>query len=254
MTAPDLSIVIPLYREEKRLPPAAASITDYLNGFPHTCEVLLAVEQCDDSTWDVARSIAKKDPRFIALDTGPQRGKGKAVRFGVLASRGHAVLYMDVDLSVPLSYIGIFYQTMCNDPDGMVWIGNRLHAQSRITRPQPVLRTASGRLFNRMARLLGITRVSDTQCGFKLFRGDIARQVFRLQRLDGLAFDIEVLLLAERLGYPIRQLPVEWADEPDTRVKLFGNGLGSFCDLVRIRRMVNETCKNQSTAAADLSS
>lgn len=236
---PYLSIVVPTYNEARRLPQTLDTLRDFFREFTRTYEVLIVVEQSGDGTLEIASEAARRQENFMAIDNGPQRGKGHAVRSGMLRARGEHVFYMDADLSVPVGEVGAFLAHFAAHRDVDVVLGNRQHARSRIVRRQSALREGMGKCFNRLLQRLGLASLHDTQCGFKAFRRAAAQAIFSRQTLDGFAFDVEVLLLAERLGCKIADLPVEWRNSPDSRVRLVRDSLVMFHDMLRIRRIVD---------------
>ena len=242
---PYLSIVVPAYNEARRLPQTLDSLRDFGREFTRTVEVLLVVEHSRDGTLEIASEAARQQENFLAIDNGPQRGKGHAVRSGMLRARGAHVFYMDADLSVPLGEIGAFLAHFESHPEVDVLLGNRQHARSRIVRRQSPLRESMGKGFNRLLQTFGLASLHDTQCGFKAFRRDAAHAIFSRQQLDGFAFDVEVLLLAERLGLHISDLPVEWRNSADSRVRLVRDSLAMFRDLLRVRRLVDAPLRDQ---------
>jgi dolichyl-phosphate beta-glucosyltransferase len=235
---PYLSIVVPAYNEALRLPPTLAKMREFFREFTRSYEVLIVVEESRDGTFEIASEFARQQANFQAIASGPQRGKGHAVRCGMLAARGGIVFYMDADLSVPLGEMTAFLEHFEQHPEIDVLLGNRQHARSRIVRRQTLLRERLGQLFNRLLQTLDLASLYDTQCGFKAFRCAASREIFSRQRLDGFAFDVEVLLLAERLGYKIADLPVEWRNSPDSKVRLVRDSLGMLRDTLRIRRLL----------------
>ena len=232
---PYLSIVVPAYREAARLPPTLAKMEAFFRDFTRTFEVLIVVEQSDDGTLEIASEFARQQAHFHAIDGGPQRGKGHAVRTGIQAAKGAHIFYMDADLSVPLPEVPAFLAYFQQHPAVDVLLGNRQHARSRITRRQSAFRECLGKLFNRLLQLLGLASLHDTQCGFKAFRRAAAHAIFSRQTTDGFAFDVEVLLLAERLGCEIADLPVEWMNSPASRVRIVRDSLAMLRDTLRIR-------------------
>ena len=242
---PYLSIVVPAYNEAPRLPQTLDSLRDFGREFTRTVEVLFVVEHSRDGTLGIATEAARRQENFLAIDNGPQRGKGHAVRSGMLRARGAHVFYMDADLSVPLGEIGAFLAHFASHPEVDVLLGNRQHARSRIVRRQSPLRESMGKGFNRLLQTFGLASLHDTQCGFKAFRRDAAHAIFSRQQLDGFAFDVEVLLLAERLGLHISDLPVEWRNSADSRVRLVRDSLAMFRDLLRVRRLVDAPLRDQ---------
>ncbi|MFZ4598547.1 MAG: dolichyl-phosphate beta-glucosyltransferase [Terrimicrobiaceae bacterium] len=230
-----VSIVIPARNEAARLP---ASLREILRTFPdEPWEFLIVVEKSDDDTARLARSVVADDRRFVIVENSEARGKGFAVRTGMLRARGDWIFFMDADLSVPLPTVRRFLDA---SDTGDVLIGNRRHAESLIAIRQPLLREACGRIFSYVLRGFGATRIRDTQCGFKAFRRDAAREIFSRVRQDGFGFDVEAVILAEVLGFRLVELPVEWADAAGSKVRPLRDGVGALIDAVlaakRIRR------------------
>ncbi len=223
-------------------------LREYLGGSGwggRTVEVLVVVERSTDGTLELAREATAEQANFRVIDNGTQRGKGYAVRCGMLEARGALVFYMDADLSVPLEEVGVFVDYFDTHAEADVLIGSRQHPGSRIERRQSVLRQTMGKTFNRILRGLAVLRYRDTQCGFKAFRQEVAREVFRRQRIDGFAFDVEVLLLAEGLGYRIEELPVRWLNSPESKVHIVRDSVRMLGDAVRVRKRVEEVLRER---------
>jgi dolichyl-phosphate beta-glucosyltransferase len=239
--APYLSLVIPAYNEAKRLPPTMARLEEFARDFKRSMEVLIVVEKSSDGTLEIARDLAAQQAhsaRIVeVIDNTVQRGKGYAVRSGMLRAGGKYVFYMDADLSVPLREIELFLACFEQRPEVQVLIGNRQHASSRITVAQSWLRRSMGQTFNRILGLLALAGARrDTQCGFKAFRREAAQAIFSRQQIDGFAFDVEVLLLAEKLSLPIADLPVEWINSPESKVHILRDSLQMLRDAIRVRK------------------
>ena len=248
-----LSLVVPAFREALRLPPNLPRIAEYCDQLTlpdgAAYEVLVVVERSDDGTLERAREAAVPFPRLQVFDNGPQRGKGYAVRSGMLRARGDICLFMDADLSTPLPEIARFLAYFTAYPEVQVLIGNRRHPESRVGTPQGPVRRYLGGMFSRLVRggvLPGTW--TDTQCGFKAFRARAAQEIFSRQRLDGFSFDVEVLALAAGLGLPTHDLPVEWHDADATRVRLWRDGWGMLRDLRRVRAVVAKSLREQPPA------
>ncbi len=237
---PFLSLVIPAYHEAGRLPRALEELAKFGDGLGFPFEVWIVVEHGGDETLEIAAAFAARQAHFQVIDNPVHRGKGCAVRTGMLRARGEVVFYMDADLSVPLREVTAFLDQLRAHPEIDVLIGNRQHAGSRITRAQRWLRRTMGQTFNRILQSVALAPARDTQCGFKAFRRAAAQSIFSRQTLDGFAFDVEVLLLAERLGHRVADLPVEWINSPESKVRIVRDSLQMLCDAVRVRRLVNE--------------
>ena len=242
--APRLSIVIPAKNEALRLPP---SIRQIRNIFPDEAwEFIIVIELSVDGTEAAVREAIGGDPRFVVIANPVARGKGYAVKTGMLRARGDLIFFMDADLSVPLGYIPEFLK---HAEEADVLVGSRRHPESIIRVHQSFTRELSGRMFNLALRLAGITRLADTQCGFKAFRRDAAQAVFSKLEQDGFGFDVEVLLLASQLGFRSLELPVEWADVKGSKVS-FLSGFEALRDAIlaarRIKRKYPTHAKSRS--------
>ena len=238
---PQVSIIIPAYNEALRLPNSLRLLRDFLGGSfwaARSCEVLVVVEHSTDGTLELARERTSEQANFHIIDNRVRRGKGHAVRSGMRQARGAFVFFMDADLSVPLEEIEQFVAHFEAHPDDAVLVGSRQHPQSRIERPQAGLRQTMGKTFNRILRSMALLPFRDTQCGFKAFRSEAAREIFQLQTIDGFAFDVEVLLLAQALGYRIRELPVRWLNSPESKVNIVRDSLRMLIDAFTVRRRV----------------
>jgi dolichyl-phosphate beta-glucosyltransferase len=242
--APYLSLVIPAYNEERRLGPTLRRVLAYLAGRPYTSEVLIVSDGSTDATERVAReALAALDPAGgvagAVLAYAPNAGKGKAVRTGVLATRGRFVGFTDADLSTPIEEVDRALARLAGR-DGApgpyrVVIGSRAVTGAHVQRRQPLYRRLSARLFNVLRDgIVGIRGLQDTQCGLKVFEGEAARAIFGRQVVDGFMFDVETVYIAQRLGLPILELGVQWADAPESKVRL-SSARRLLPDLLRIR-------------------
>ncbi len=249
---PFLSIVLPAYNEEAYLERAVSEISARMAaaGFPY--EILIVDDGSTDATLERALELARRfdagsrcgDPSpwsaLRVISYGPNRGKGHAVRSGVLASRGRFVVFMDVDLSTSPAYIPAFLVEAAAGCD--VVTASRRLPDSRAEPHQGPLRRLAGRVYARLAgRLLGLPRgTTDVSCGFKLFRGEAGRGLFARQHLDGWAFDAEILFLARRASLKVKELPVTWRNRVDSRVRVLRDTFGSVRELLRVRRIALE--------------
>ena len=236
----DVSIVVPAYAEEHRIGRAVAGLRRLAADFPRIAEVIVVVEPSADRTAQAARAAAEGDPRVAIVENPVHRGKGFAVRTGMLRAAGEIIFFMDADLSVPPGHVESFVDHLDTHPECAAVIGNRRHPASVITRRQHPLRERAGRLFNHAVRALGLSASKDTHCGFKAFRRDAARRIFSCAQIDGFAFDTEVLLLAREFGLRVDDLPVEWINDEETKFRPLRDGWRSFCDLLRVRRSLRE--------------
>ena len=229
-----LSIVIPAYNEERRLPATLDVVFNWLDASPYRdAEVLVVDDGSTDSTAAVMESRAAREPRLVLMQNPGNRGKGFAIRHGMLQAKGDWILFSDADLSAPIDELPKLLAA-AQEKSAAIVIGSRALDRSLIGVHQSQWREMSGILFNRIMRLLTGLPFADTQCGFKLFRRDAARRVFPLQRLDGFSFDVEDLFVAHTLGIPTIEVPVRWNNVEGTKVGMM-QGIASFADLLRIR-------------------
>ena len=247
---PQISIIVPAYNEASRLPHSLRLLRDHV-GAPsrasRSFEVLIVVEHSTDGTLELAREAVSEQANFHVIDNRVHRGKGYAVRSGMRQARGAIQFYMDADLSVPLEEIDRFLAHFEAHPEDDVLLGSRQHPGSRIERRQNLLRQTMGRMFNRVLRVLSLLPFRDTQCGFKAFRREAARQIFALQSLDAFAFDVEVLLLAQSLGCRLCELPVRWLNSPESKVRIVGDSLRMLLDAFSVRRRVARVLRGRDS-------
>ena len=247
---PQLSIVIPAFNEAQRLPASLALLRQHFGApewLSRSFEILIVVEHGGDGTLELAREAAAEQAYFHVIDNRVQRGKGYAVRSGVRQARGAIVFYMDADLSVPPEEIDRFIAHFDAHPQIDVLLGSRQHPDSRIERRQSLLRQTMGKTFNFILRSLSLIPFRDTQCGFKAFRRESAQQIFALQTLDGFAFDVEVILLAQALGFKVGELPVRWLNSPESKVHIIHDSLTMLRDAITVRRRVSRILRYRQT-------
>jgi len=230
--APELSIVVPAYNEAQRLPSAIDRLTGYLDARPTSAEVLIVENGSVDRTPEIADAAGCRDRRFRVLHVS-ERGKGLAVRTGMLASVGQVAVFCDVDFSMPVGEISSLYDAVVAGAD--IAIASRELKTSRRV-GEPSHRHLMGRVFNWLVQVLAVRGLSDTQCGFKAFRQDVAHELFARSLIDGWAFDVEVLFLAQRRGYIIDEVPITWYYDPSSRVQPFRDTMAMLHELVQIRR------------------
>ncbi len=231
---PYLSVVIPAYNEEKRLPQSLTAVMDFLKKQPYRSEIIVSDDGSQDRTVALAKEILKEFPHQV-LVTPQNRGKGHAVRQGMLAATGAYVLFTDADLSTPIEEVLRFLARLEKDQD--VVIGSRALPESQVEIHQNFLRETMGKVFNLMAQVWAFKGVRDSQCGFKCFRREAAQKLFSLQKLDGFSFDVEIVYLAQKLGVRLLELPVIWRNSAQSRVQVFRDPLRMFWDVLRIRSL-----------------
>jgi dolichyl-phosphate beta-glucosyltransferase len=230
VSVPSLTVVIPAYNEQSRLPATLAKIAPYLRSVHPDHEILVVDDGSTDGTADTARAAGLASLSVIGY--APNRGKGYAVRRGMLSARGERRLMTDADLSTPIE--DLEHLATALDAGADVAIGSRAVETSNVEVRQPWYREGMGRLFNVFVRLLVLPGLRDTQCGFKLFTARAAERAFAHARLDGFSFDVETLYLARRRGLRIAEVGVTWRNDEATHVG-WRRGGQAFVDLVRIR-------------------
>ena len=233
METPHLTVVIPAYNEEGRIAPTLARVLAYFEHQPWRGDIIVVLDGSTDGTHHEIARVSGAAPHVTVLDNVVNRGKGYSVRRGMLAAQGRYVLFSDADLSTPIEEASRLLTVLEAGAD--VAIASRGLAESNVVIHQPWWRESMGRTFNWFVQLLTVRGIADTQCGFKCFRGDVAKRVFALQRLDRFAFDVEVLWIAQRLGYRIVELPITWRNDPSSTVNPVIDSLRMLVDLVRIR-------------------
>lgn len=236
MTDIYLSIVIPTYNESDNIKHTLDAIYEYLGNQNYSYEVIL----CDDGSYDLTTKIAKesfgKKSNFQILSL-PHKGKGSAVKSGMVTAQGRYRFMCDADLAMPFDQIERFLKEMTNDCD--IAIGSRELTDSKIF-GEPMLRYFAGRVFNLFVKFVAIRKYQDTQCGFKCFSSEAGDKIFPLVRTNGWAFDVEVLLLADKYGFSVSQVPIDWHHGEDSKVDLRSAALQMIRDifLTRVRLLM----------------
>ena len=232
MPAPLLSIIIPAHNEEHRLPPSLEKIDAFIRSQSFGIEVVVVENGSHDRTFELASQYAQSHA-YLRVIQETRRGKGRAVRTGMLAATGDYRFICDADLSMPIEQVLRFIPPSLDHPD--VAIASR-EMRGAVRIGEPPYRHFIGRVFNTVVRLLALPGLQDTQCGFKCVRGDVAERIFPCQTLEGMSFDVEMLFIARRMGYHISEVPIDWYFDADSRVRLFQDSLRMFLDLIAIRR------------------
>jgi len=227
-----LSVVIPAYNESQRIAEPLGRIDAWLQTHEPSSEIVVVDDGSTDGTADVVRDCSRmlRTP-VIVVGSSPNRGKGYAVRVGMMRAQGRALLLTDADLSTPIEELEKLRR--CLAEGAAIAIGSRKMAGAVVEIRQPLLRESMGRVFTLLSRLL-LLRVSDVTCGFKLFTREAAAQIFPRMTLDDWSFDAEALFLARRLGLEIREVPVRWRDAQGTKVNRTRDALRSALGLLRI--------------------
>ena len=232
---PLLSIVVPAYNEARRIEGTLSRMRAYLDGRGYAHEIVVAADG-DDGTREKVAEVAAGDPRVSVIGSRERGGKGKGVREGVLRSRGRYVGFVDADDKTPIEELDKLMPYLREGWD--VVIGSRAVGDSRVERRQAFYRRVGSRVFAHVMRaVVGLRGISDTQCGFKFFQRAAARDLFARQRIDGYMFDVEVLRLALRGGYRVKEVGVRWSDDGDSRYDPLGGTWRNAKELLRIRFM-----------------
>lgn len=229
-SAPFLSLIIPAYNEEQRLPESLAKIEAFVRSQTYATEVLIIENGSTDGTLKVATAFAKSNPLFTVQHTD-QSGKGLAVRHGMLSARGEFRMMLDADLSMPVDQIPRFLPPQ---QSADVVIASR-EAPGAVRYNEPSFRHLGGRLITTMIKIMALPGIQDTQCGFKCFRAEVAQDLFSKQTLMAWSFDVELLYMARLRGYSIVELPIPWYYRPQSHVRPFQDALRFFVDLLRLR-------------------
>ena len=231
MAKPFLSVIVPAYNEERRIGPTLEKLVGYLTPRPIQWEVLVVDNGSDDATATVVEAWASEVPQ-VRLESLPTAGKGLAVRHGMLRTTGEFRFMCDADMSMPVEHLDDFLQRMAEGYD--IVIGSRQTEGARRF-GEPLIRHLMGRVFNWVVRLVAVGGFEDTQCGFKMFRGEVADQIFPMQRATGFGFDVEVLFIAKQRGASILEMPIDWHHEPSSKISPVVDSVRMVMDAVLTR-------------------
>ena len=240
----DVSLILPAFNEASRIRQTISQSTDYLRGRGYRCEVIVAADG-DDGTRELVREMAKSDPGIRVIGRSERSGKGRGVREAIALAKGSIVGYADADNKVPIQEFGKIADRLNEGYE--VVIGSRAMAESNVEKSQPLYRQLGSwgfRVF--LSAVVGLRDVADTQCGFKFFSNRAAKLIFAHQKIDGYMFDVEILVIAKRLGIDIAQVPIRWRDDGDSRLELIAGNIRNIRDIFRIR------ASSASVAAAQL--
>lgn len=231
--APDVSLILPAFNEAATIGSTIAEAIAYFDRRQLAHEIIVAADG-GDGTRELVERMARTNPMLRVIGDRGRLGKGRGVRNAIALASGSVIGYADADNKVPIAE---FDKIAPGLKDGFdIVIGSRALDRSEILKRQPLYRRIGTRIFAvAMQNITGVRGVSDTQCGFKFFRSDVAKHIFRHQRVDGYMFDVEVLALAGRFGYTIKEVPIRWRDDGDSRLELVRGNLRNAVDLFRIR-------------------
>ena len=231
MGTPFLSIVIPAYNEEARISSTLEEVAAFLSTRPYTWEVLVADDGSSDATSRLVQERTRVDPRIQVLSL-PHGGKGWAAKHGMLKATGQYRFLCDADLSMPVEQVERFLPPQVQGVH--IGIGSREAPGARRI-AEPVRRHLMGRVFNGLVRDLVVPGVQDTQCGFKCFLGEVVADLFGRQKIDGFAFDVEILFLARKAGLVLQEIPIDWHYRAQSKVHPVRDSVAMTCDVLKIR-------------------
>ena len=229
-----LVVIVPAYNEEPRLARSLDRIREYLDTQPYDWGVTVVDDGSTDTTAEIAKAFAQADNRFSIISYSPNKGKGAAVRTGMIEAEGDWLLLCDADLAAPIEEVEKLFAA--GKP---IAIGSRPLKESNLEIRQPWWREMAGRAFNFAVQALSIRGIKDTQCGFKLFSRQAAKDIFPRCRFDGFSYDFEALMIGKKLGYEIAEVPIRWSHQEGSKVKLLRDGSRMLVDLVILRLTLN---------------
>lgn len=233
MPGSQLSLIVPAYNEARRIRSTLQAIRAHLERKAWDYEILVAADG-DDGTREVASEMARGDERLSVFGSPERGGKGRGIRQGVARAKGAFIGFVDADDKTPIEEMDKLLPWLDQGFD--VVIGSRAMSDSCVEVPQPLYRQIGSRVFGVFMHLtVGLWGIRDTQCGFKFFRGDVARDLFSRQWVDGYMFDVEMLYLASRSGYRIKEVGIRWRDDGDSRLDLVAGNWRNMLDVLRIR-------------------
>jgi dolichyl-phosphate beta-glucosyltransferase len=234
----DISLILPAFNEAATIVQTVREAVSYFEARNWQYELIVAADG-DDGTREKVRDLAVSKTSLKVIGERTRRGKGRGIREAVAIASGKIIGFADADNKVPIQEYDKLRSWLASGYD--IAIGSRALPDSKIERPQPLYRRVGAKAFAVfMHTVVGLSGIGDTQCGFKFFRGEVARDLFRRQRIDGYMFDVEVLAIAERLGYRIQQVPVRWHDDADSRLELFRGNLRNAVDIFKISLSLHE--------------
>jgi dolichyl-phosphate beta-glucosyltransferase len=232
-----ISIVIAAYNEEKRITSSLFRIKEYLTYNNINYEIIVVDDGSTDRTTETVTDLTPDIPHLKVIQYELNRGKGYALRKGVLASKGDFVLLSDADLSTPIEEVSKLLELLIEKKYDIA-IGSRALTLSEVIKKQPWWRQTMGKSFNKIVKFILLDDFKDTQCGFKMFSGDVARSLFKDARIERFAYDVEILSIAKKRGYRIAEVPIKWINSPESKVNPIKDSIQMLFDLLRIRLIV----------------
>lgn len=245
----DISLILPAYNEAATIARTIGEVASYFEARGYRYELIVAADGTD-GTRERARDLARSNPAITVIGDDARRGKGRGIREAVAIASGEIVGFADADNKVPIEEFDKLRPWLAEGFE--VVIGSRGLRDSSVERAQPLHRRIGSMGFGVfMHAVVGLPDIVDTQCGFKFFQRHVARDLFRRQRIDGYMYDVEILALAQRLGYRIRQVPIRWRDDADSRLELFRGNLRNAIDIFKIRLSLGRLAKLRFPDAAE---
>lgn len=235
MPNPFLSVIIPAFNEEQRLPKTLDQVLTFLKSQPYQSEILVVENASQDNTYQVAEQFASQhNTQELPVEVIREsvQGKGAAVKRGIFATKGEYRFMCDADLSMPVTEINRFFPPNLDQVD--ISIASR-EAPGAVRYNEPTYRHLVGRVFNTLIRILALPGLNDTQCGFKCFRAPIAEELFNEMTITGWSFDVEILYLAQQRSYRIMEIPIPWYYNPDSHISVFKDSMQMALDIFKIR-------------------
>jgi dolichyl-phosphate beta-glucosyltransferase len=227
-----LSVVIPAYNEEKRISETLKKIESYLHSNHLDYEIIIVDDGSKDNTLGVIYNSVSDKSRLSVLVNEINRGKGYSVKRGMLSAKGDLILFSDADLSTPITELDKFLPLI---PQYDIIIGSRGLKESNIIDYQPLYRRMMGRMFSSIVKIFSLRGISDSQCGFKLFKSSAVKKIFTNQQIERWGFDVEILYLAKKWGYSIKEMPVTWVNSKGSKLNALKDPLTMFFDILKIR-------------------
>ncbi len=247
---PYLSLIVPAYNESATIARTLGLMRDYLEQRAWAWEIIVSADGTD-GTRERAAEFGGGDPRIVVIGTPERRGKGRGVRDGVMQAEGRFIGFVDADYKTPMEEVEKILPGFEEGFD--LVIGSRRVGDSKIVRPQKLYRRVGSKVFASIMRaVVGLYGIQDTQCGFKFLTRDAARRIFAIQRIDGYMFDVEILRLARKLGYTIKEVGVRWQDDGDSRSPMISGTIRHARDLLRIRMMKYPPAERQPASAGQV--
>lgn len=230
-----LSVIIPAYKEEKRLLQSLSAIKKYQSEHDFKIETIVVVDGSPDKTGEIAQGYQNDLSNLKVIDRKENKGKGYTVKEGMLKASGKYLLFTDADNSTPFEQVDklLKYIEMYE-----VVIGSRYCKDGKLAHAQPITRIIGGRVLNAIIQLLAVRGIKDTQCGFKLFQREAAKEIFKRETFDRFSFDIEILAIARKLGFRTKEVGITWYDDPHSTVNPIKDGARMIADSWKVRKNI----------------